>query len=132
MRNVENVATLTLVHAVHAFTHQQTLILVDIDKVYCTLIHTLTNTRADTQKSDELSRAEHSDATNIGSGVVKGDSSPSLSSAHSKKEQLPFFSGIPSVEVVKGLLHLYKPKLVTTTIIYIYTVFMLIECKLKK
>ena len=24
-------------------------------------------------------------------------------------ERLPFFSGIPSVEVVKGLLHLYKP-----------------------
>ena len=48
-------------------------------------------------------------------GGVKDDSSSTLSSTQSMKEQLPFFSGIPSVEVVKGLLHLYKPKLVHST-----------------
>lgn len=72
-------------------------------------------THTDSDKMDDLSRAKHGGDVGAigGGGGAKGDSSPSLSSTHSKKEQLPFFSGIPSVEVVKGLLHLYKPKLVS-------------------
>ena len=70
---------------------------------------TITYAHTDEKSSVNVSRGEHGDAV----GGVKGDSSPSLSSTHSKKEQLPFFSGIPSVEVIKGLLHLYKPKSVT-------------------
>ena len=79
--------------------------------------HTPKHTLTHIDKGGDLSHAERSDidAGAIGGGGVKGDSSPSLSSTHSRKEQLPFFSGIPSVEVVKGLLHLYKPQSVTRT-----------------
>ena len=77
-----------------------------------TRTHTHTHTHMYTVEKSDVSRGEHCDAGGAVGGV-KGSSSPSLSSTHSKKEQLPFFSGIPSVEVVKGLLHLYKPKSVT-------------------
>lgn len=83
-----------------------------------TLLHpnAHTHTPLDSDKMDDLSRAKHGGDVGAigGGGGAKGDSSPSLSSTHSKKEQLPFFSGIPSVEVVKGLLHLYKSKSVTS------------------
>lgn len=66
-----------------------------------------------TDNDDEVRHTERGAPGAVGGG--KGDSGPTLCSTQSKKEQLPFFSGIPSVEVVKGLLHLYKPKLVNST-----------------
>lgn len=67
---------------------------------------------------DDIKRDGQCDLGAVG-GVKDGNLSPSLGSTHSRKDRLPFFSGIPSVEVVKGLLHLYKPRLVQITLLYV-------------
>ena len=89
--------------------HPQNLLLENflLYKVCLIKFTVVTHTHTDNERSNELScTTGHSDPGAVGG--VKGDPSP----AQSRKEQLPFFSGIPSVEVIKGLLHLYKPKLV--------------------
>lgn len=62
------------------------------------------------------------DATETEMGGASGETTPTedvtekeslVDSAHSQKlllDKVPFFSGIPSVEVTRGVLHLYKMK----------------------
>lgn len=59
--------------------------------------------------SSEMSYADVANPLPVES---KSESPHSASPSMSRRERIPFFSGIPSVDVIKGVLHLYKPKLV--------------------